>query len=59
MQALLGKLMVRGLTPGDAPWKTLLKYRMQKIRPKKGGKWPTSIHFILYATKVHGSGSDI
>jgi len=38
MQALLVKLLVRGLTPGNAPWKTLILYRMKSIRPKKGGQ---------------------
>jgi len=59
MQGLLVKLMIRGLMPSDAPWRTLIQYRTQSIQPKKGRKWPPNIHFILHATRVRGNGSDI
>jgi len=58
-QALLAKLMIRGLMLGDAPWRSVIQFCMRSIKPKRGGKWLSNIHFILFATWVSGSGSNI
>jgi len=59
MQALLTKLMIRGLMPREAPWRIIIQYQMKSFKPKRRGKWPSNIHFIMHATRVRSNGFDI
>jgi hypothetical protein len=59
MNALMVKLFICGPMPDQAPWKILIQHRIHSLRPKRGGTWPTNIHFILYTNEVHGKGSDL
>ena len=38
-KALLGKFIIRGLLPGEEPWKKILRQRMVKVMPSIGGNW--------------------
>ena len=46
-RALLGKLIVRGLLPGDEPWKVLLLQRIQTRAPLTGGPWALETCWIF------------
>ena len=46
-RALLGKLIVRGLMPGEEPWKELLLYRIQRCTPTTGGPWQPETRWIF------------
>jgi hypothetical protein len=50
-EALLAKLLVRGLSPGAEPWKEILRYRADQIQLPVHGKGPRN-HDInwLFAT---------
>ena len=49
--ALLTKFIVRGLLPGNAPWKQLLKQRLYRCAPPMGGLWSDSIRWIFIPDK--------
>lgn len=59
MQALLTKLLVRGLMPSNSPWRVIIQHHMKSLQSKRGGKWPSHIHFILYTIRVRGNSSEI
>lgn len=59
IKALIAKLFIRGLLPSNAPWKCLIMHIIKNLSPKRGGKWPAHIQFILFSTNVRGAGSDI
>ena len=42
-KALLAKFIVRGLLPGNEPWKMLLQLRMKEVFPKTRGGWTKSL----------------
>ena len=44
-KALLAKFIVRGLLPGNEPWKMLLQLRMKEVFPKYGGEWTRSLRW--------------
>jgi len=51
-QALLAKMVVRGLTPGNEPWKALLRYKIRIGRPLGDAKWPESPNWLFYSKGV-------
>ncbi|KAG0571879.1 hypothetical protein KC19_VG050800 [Ceratodon purpureus] len=46
-RALLTKLLDRGLSPEYAPWKTLVRHRVNQTRLMGGGKWTANAHFVM------------
>ncbi len=53
-EALLAKLFVRGLTPGDEPWKELVRHKADHTRLLIHDKGPTNPNFnwLLAAPKL-------
>jgi hypothetical protein len=53
-EALLAKLLVRGLAPGGEPWKELIRHHADQTRLPIHGKGPdtTDIHWIFAAPKL-------
>ena len=45
--ALLVKLLVRGMTPGYEPWKSLVRYRVSQTRQSRRGKWPSHANWMM------------
>jgi len=54
-EALLAKLLVRGLAPGGEPWKDLLRHKANQVRlPVHGLGPPTKdINWLFVATKLN------
>jgi hypothetical protein len=52
-EALLAKLMVRGLAPGDEPWKELIRHNADQTKLPVHGKGPTNpdLNWLLAAPK--------
>jgi len=48
-QALLAKLMVRCLAPGEEPWKSLLRYKIEQGRPLEDAKWHRAHTWLLFS----------
>jgi hypothetical protein len=53
-EALLAKLLVRGLTPGGEPWKELLRHKANQVRLPVHGLGPSTqdINWLFAATKL-------
>ena len=45
--ALLVKLLVRGLTSGYEPWKTLVRHRVAQTRQSRSGRWPPHANWMM------------
>jgi hypothetical protein len=45
--ALLAKLLIRGLLPGNAIWKQMLAQRLYRCSPHIGGSWKDSFRWIF------------
>ena len=46
-QAMLGKLVIRGLTPMGQTWKLLLQQVISSCTPRRGGEWIPSLGWIF------------
>jgi len=53
-EALLAKLLIRGLTPGGEPWKELLRHKTNQVRLLTHGLGPNTqdINWMFAATKL-------
>jgi len=53
-EALLAKLLIRGLTPGGEPWKELLRHMANQVRLPVHGLGPSTqdINWLFVATKL-------
>jgi hypothetical protein len=53
-EALLAKLLIRGLTPSGEPWKELLRHRANQVRLPVHGLGPSTqdINWLFTATKL-------
>ena len=51
-QALLAKLVVRGLSPGNEPWKKLLRYKIDIGRPLGDAKWHESPTWLFFSKGI-------
>lgn len=45
--ALLIKLLIRGLSVGYEPWKTLVRLRVTQTRQSRHGRWPAHSNWIM------------
>ena len=55
--ALLIKLLVRGLSIGYEPWKTLVRYRVTQTKQSKRGRWPAHSSWIMNNVQLVKQGS--
>lgn len=46
-KALISKCIIRGLFPGNEPWKSFLRHAVQHSVPQRGGSWSPSNRFIF------------
>lgn len=45
--ALLGKLLIRGMSVGYEPWKTLVRHKVAQTKQSRRGHWPTHANWIM------------
>jgi exonuclease III len=57
--ALLVKLLMRGMSIGYEPWKTLIRHRVANTRQTRGGRWPTHANWIMNNHKIAIQGSSM
>jgi hypothetical protein len=53
-EALLAKLLIRGLSPGGEPWKELVRHKANQTRLPVHGKGPSNadLNWLLAAPKL-------
>ena len=51
IQGLLTKILVRGMQPGQEPWKVFIRYRIAQISVKRIGQWPPHENWIMQPAK--------
>ena len=57
--ALLVKLLIRGMSVGYEPWKTLVRYRVSQTRQSQRGKWPTHANWVMNNQRLLKQGSSL
>ena len=55
--ALLVKLLVRGMSFGYEPWKTLVRHRVAQTRQSRRGRWPVNANWIMNNQRLTKQGS--
>ena len=55
--ALLVKLLIRGMSVGYEPWKSLVRYRVEQTRQSRRGRWPTHSNWIMNNRRLIKQGS--
>ena len=55
--ALLIKLLIRGLSVGYEPWKSLVRFRVAQTQQARRGKWPSHANWIMNARTLVKQGS--
>ena len=55
--AFLVKLLIRGMSVGYEPWKSLVRYRVAQTRQSRRGKWPTHANWIMNNQRLLKQGS--
>ena len=55
--ALLIKLLVRGLSVGYEPWKSLVRFIVAQSQQTHNGRWPAHSNWIMNARKLTKQGS--
>ena len=55
--ALLVKLLIRGMSIGYEPWKTLVRYRVAQTRQSRRGRWPSNANWIMNNQHIAKQGS--
>lgn len=55
--ALLVKLLIRGLSAGYEPWKTLVRHRVTQTKQSKRGRWPAHANWIMNSAQLVQQGS--
>ena len=51
------KLLIRGLSVGYEPWKTLVRYRVAQTKQSRQGRWPAHANWIMNSTHIVQQGS--
>jgi hypothetical protein len=57
--ALLVKLLIRGMSIGYEPWKTLIRHRVANTRQTRGGRWPKHANWIMNNQRTAKQGSSM
>ena len=55
--ALLVKLLIRGMSVGYEPWKTLIRYRVAQTKQSRRGRWPAHANWMMNAAHLVQQGS--
>lgn len=55
--ALLIKLLIRGLSVGYEPWKSLVRFRVAQTKQSRRGRWPTHSNWIMNTSNLVKQGS--
>ena len=55
--ALLVKLLIRGMSVGYEPWKTLVRYRVAQTRQSRRGRWPSNANWVMNNQHTAKQGS--
>jgi exonuclease III len=55
--ALLVKLLIRGLSVGYEPWKTLVRHRVAQTKQSRRGRWPSHANWIMNSAHLVQQGS--
>ena len=55
--ALLVKLLIRGLSVGYEPWKTLVRHRVAQTKQSRRGKWAANANWIMNNRQLVKQGS--
>lgn len=55
--ALLVKLLIRGMSVGYEPWKTLVRHRVAQTKQSRQGKWVANANWIMNNRKIVKQGS--
>lgn len=55
--ALLVKLLIRGLSVGYEPWKTLVQHRVSQTKQSRRGRWPAHANWIMNSAHLVQQGS--
>ena len=55
--AILVKLLVRGLSVGYEPWKTLVRHRVAQTKQSRTGKWLANASWIMNNRRIVKQGS--
>ena len=58
-QALLAKMVVRGLLPRPEPWKYLIQHKIKSLQLSLGGAWRKDDSWLFSAKKVINQGSPL
>jgi len=45
--ALLAKILIRGLSPSWVPWKTFIRHKISNTHQSNGGLWGASVHWLM------------
>lgn len=56
---LLIKLLIRGLSVGYEPWKSLVRYRVAQTQQTRRGKWPPHSNWIMNNRNLVKQGSSL
>ena len=55
--ALLVKLLIRGMSVGYEPWKTLVRFRVSQTKQSRRGRWPAHANWIMNSAPLVKQGS--
>jgi hypothetical protein len=55
--ALLIKLLIRGMSVGYEPWKTLVRHRVAQTKQSRRGKWVANANWIMNNRQIVKQGS--
>jgi hypothetical protein len=57
--ALLVKLLIRGMSTGYEPWKTLVRHRVAQTKQSRRGHWPAHANWIMNSAHLVQQGSSM
>lgn len=57
--ALLVKLLIRGMSVGYEPWKSLVRYRVAQTKQSRRGRWPAHANWIMNSAHIVQQGSSM
>lgn len=54
---LMVKLLIRGMSVGYEPWKSLVRYRVAQTKQSRRGRWPSHANWIMNSQNLVKQGS--
>lgn len=58
-RALLVKMLLRALSPGIEPWKSLIRHRVGQLQCREDGDWGQSEHWLFNTERVKPQWSSL